>query len=59
GLARGDLLVSAGGRPLDGIDTLYAALDGVDGEGAITLGVVRGTEEREVEVRFEAGEASP
>lgn len=57
GLARGDLLVSAGGRPLDGVDALYAALDGVD-EGAITLGVVRGAEEREVEVRFEPGEAS-
>lgn len=58
GLARGDLLVSAGGRPLDGVDALYAALDGVDGEGAITLGVVRGTEERAVEVRFEPAEPS-
>jgi serine protease Do len=48
GLQRGDLLVSAGGRPLNGIDDLF---DAVDAAGAtLVLGVVRGTEEREVEV---------
>jgi serine protease Do len=53
GLERGDLLVAAGGRKLDGVDALYSALDGVPaGGGELTLTVVRGTEEREVPVRL-------
>jgi S1-C subfamily serine protease len=50
----GDLLVRAGDRELDGLDTLHAAIDTGD---ALTLGVVRGTEEREVHVRLAAAEA--
>jgi serine protease Do len=54
GLERGDLFVAAGDRELDGTDPLYAALDGVSSAGGgLTLTVVRGTEEREVEVSFE------
>ena len=54
GLARGDLIVAAGGREVDGIDALHAALDGL-GEGeALTLNVVRGDEEREVTVALDA-----
>ena len=53
GLERGDLLVAAGGRELDGVDALYSALDSVPaGGGELTLTVVRGTEEREVPVRL-------
>jgi serine protease Do len=53
GLERGDLLVAAGGQELDGVDALYAALDAVPPRGGeLVLTVVRGTEEREVPVRF-------
>src|SRR5918992_5964950 len=53
GLERGDLLVAAAGRELDGVDALYAALDAVPpGGGELALTVVRGTEERDVPVRL-------
>jgi serine protease Do len=56
GLQRGDLLVAASGRELDGIDALYTVLDRVPaGGGELELGVVRGEEERELTVRFGAG----
>jgi serine protease Do len=48
GLQRGDLLVRADGRPLAGMDDLFDALDQA-GE-RLTLGLVRGSEERDVEV---------
>jgi serine protease Do len=47
-LARGDLLVRAGDRPLSGMDDLFDALDQA-GE-TLALGIVRGTEERELEI---------
>jgi serine protease Do len=48
GLQRGDLLVRANGRALTGMDDLFDALDQTaDG---LTLGLVRGSEERDVEV---------
>jgi serine protease Do len=47
GLARGDLIVGAGGREVTGLDDLYAALDAA-GEGALALEVVRGTEHRDL-----------
>jgi serine protease Do len=50
GLERGDLLVAAGGRPVDGFDALFDALEGAGD--AISLTVVRGTEEREVTAYF-------
>jgi serine protease Do len=50
GLERGDLLVAAGGRALHGFDDLFDALESA-GE-ALTLTVVRGTEERDVVARF-------
>src|SRR4051794_38815870 len=50
GLEPGDLLLAAGGAPLTSADDLYAALD--SGGEALTLRVVRGAEERDVEVRF-------
>jgi S1-C subfamily serine protease len=48
GLERGDLLVRAGDRALTSMDDLFDALDGTTD--TLTLGVVRGTEERDVEV---------
>jgi serine protease Do len=59
GIERGDLLVSAGDRDLDGVDALYEVLDAVPaGGGAIELTIVRGTEERPVTVEFESSEAA-
>jgi serine protease Do len=59
GIERGDLLVSAGGRDLDGIDALYETLDAVPvAGGSVELTIVRGTEERPVTVAFEPREAA-
>jgi serine protease Do len=55
GLQRGDLLVELGGKPLERIDDLYAALDAnVD---AIELGVLRGADRRDVQIRFGGADA--
>lgn len=48
GLQRGDLLVSAGGRPLAAVDDLFDALEAA-GEG-LALGIVRGSDEHELRV---------
>jgi serine protease Do len=50
GLERGDLMVAAGGRDLDRIETLYEVLDGTEGDGSLELKIVRGSEERTVSV---------
>jgi serine protease Do len=52
GLERGDLLVGADGRELERLDTLYDVLDGAESEGKLELTILRGTEERTVEVSF-------
>lgn len=52
GITRGDLLVSASGRDLTGVDVLYEALDTARAEGKLELTVVRGDEERTVTVTF-------
>ena len=54
GLTRGDLIVVAAGQPVGSIDDLLAAVDGVGEEGTLTLRVVRGTDEVDLTVRFEA-----
>jgi serine protease Do len=54
GLAEGDLLVAAGGRPVADVDDLHDALDAAAGQDELALTVVRGTEERTVVVRFAA-----
>jgi serine protease Do len=51
-LERGDLIVRAGDRPLASIDDLFDALDGA-GE-TLALAIVRGTEERDLEVDLRA-----
>jgi serine protease Do len=53
GLERGDLIVSADSRPVDGIDPLHEVLDGVHAGEELELTVVRGTEERKLTVGFE------
>jgi len=50
GIAAGDLIVAAGGQPVDGIDALHRVLDASAGNGRVTVTVVRGSEERQVEV---------
>jgi serine protease Do len=50
GLERGDLLVTAGGRDLDRIETLYEVLDGAQADSSLELRIVRGAEERTISV---------
>jgi serine protease Do len=49
GVERGDLLVGVNGGPLSSVDELFDALEAAD---EIRLEVVRGEEERSVEVHF-------
>jgi serine protease Do len=49
GLAAGDLIVAAGGRPVPTIDDLFDALQAAGG-GTIELTVIRGTDERTIQV---------
>jgi S1-C subfamily serine protease len=49
GLAPGDLIVAAAGRPVRTIDDLFDALQAARG-GAVELNVVRGTDERTIQV---------
>jgi serine protease Do len=52
GIERGDLIAAAAGKEVDGIDSLYSALDSLASGASLPLTVVRGTEERELEVSF-------
>jgi S1-C subfamily serine protease len=56
GIARGDLIVAASGRDVDGIDALHRALDETSGNGALRITLVRGADEREVDVDLAGGE---
>jgi S1-C subfamily serine protease len=47
GLARGDLIVEAGGRAVTSIDDLYAALDATPGE-PLAIGVLRGADRHDL-----------
>jgi serine protease Do len=53
GLAQGDLIVAAGGQPVRTVDDLFDALQAA-GEGTVELTVVRGTEERTIQVALGA-----
>jgi S1-C subfamily serine protease len=55
GLASGDMIVAVGGQPVRTVDDLYDALQAA-GTGTIELSLVRGTEERTVQVTL--GDAS-
>jgi serine protease Do len=50
GIERGDLLVAVNGAPLSSVDELFDALEA---GGTLTLGVVRGTDERDVSVSLQ------
>jgi S1-C subfamily serine protease len=50
GIERGDLIVAANGRAVDGVDALYEALDATEPDAALELGLLRGNEERTVAV---------
>jgi S1-C subfamily serine protease len=50
GVAPGDLIVTAAGRPVGSVDDLYAALDALAEGAALRLGLVRGEAERAVDV---------
>jgi serine protease Do len=52
GLAAGDLIVAAAGQPVRTADDLFDALAAARGTGTIELSVVRGTDERTVQVTF-------
>ena len=52
GLERGDLIVAAGERQIDSVDQLYEALDEARAEGKLQLTIVRGSDERTVQVTF-------
>jgi serine protease Do len=56
GLASGDLIVAAGGRPVPAIDDLFDALLAASG-GTIELKVLRGTDERTIQVTLGDGGA--
>jgi S1-C subfamily serine protease len=51
GVAQGDLIVAAAGHPIRTPDDLFDALKAAQG-GTITLNVIRGTDERTIEVTF-------
>jgi serine protease Do len=55
GLAEGDLLVEAAGRPIREPDDVYDALGTVSSGDKLTLRIVRGADERSIEVNFGAG----
>jgi S1-C subfamily serine protease len=57
GLAQGDLIVAAAGHPIHTPDDLFDALQAAQG-GTIELGIVRGTDERAIQVTF-GGNAQP
>ena len=51
-LAQGDLIVAAAGQPVRDPDDLFDALQAASSGGSIQLTVVRGTDERTIEVTF-------
>jgi serine protease Do len=58
GIEPGDLIVAAGGAPIESVESLYSALDTVPAAGGeLELTLVRGTDERTVKVSF-AGEVA-
>lgn len=54
GIAEGDLIIEAAGRPIREPDDVYEALGTVGAKGSMALRIVRGAEERTVEARFDA-----
>jgi len=59
GLARGDLIVTAAGQPIRTVDDLFGALRSAASGGGLELTVLRGTEQRAVQVTFGEGGSQP
>lgn len=57
GIRAGDLLTTAVGRPLSSQDDLYEVLDGHNTRAPLSVGLVRGAEDVEVEVSFDTDPA--
>jgi len=60
GIERGDLIVAAAGGPIEDVDALHRALDEAAANGKakdLALTLVRGTEERELNVDLEGSQA--
>jgi serine protease Do len=58
GIERGDLIVAAAGEPVEDVDALHRALDEAAANGKpkdLALTLVRGTEERELNVELDEG----
>jgi serine protease Do len=58
-IAEGDLIVEMGGRPIRDPDDVYDALGSAAAGSALSLRIVRGAEEREVQVRFDSATTEP
>ena len=58
GIVRGDLIVAAGGKPVDGIDALHTALDRSRPGDALEVGLLRGVEELTVTATLEPATAA-
>lgn len=54
GVAEGDLIVEASGKPIREPDDIYDALGGVQAGGTLSLRIVRGADDRTVDVNFGA-----
>lgn len=54
GIRRGDLIVTAAGDEVTSTEELFGALDGLDPDASLTLGIVRGSEELTIAVTFGA-----
>ena len=52
GIERGDLIAASGTQEIASVDELYSVLDSLPEDGKLPLTVVRGTDERELEVSF-------
>jgi serine protease Do len=57
GLASGDLIVAVAGQPTSSVDDLFSALRAAAPGGSVALTVLRGTDERSVQVVFGQPEA--
>ena len=58
GLERGDLLVAVAGTPISRLDDLLDALEASAPDATLSLGVVRGTEDRQVTITLTTQEGS-
>lgn len=54
GIERGDLIVRAGGTDVDSVDALYRALDAVAPPARLPLVLLRGADERTLDVEFDS-----